>query len=79
MAFLGNFWVVVDGCGWLWMIVGGCGWLWAVVDGCRWLWLVVAGCGWLWLVAYFSVALFYRHSEAHSEPCQTSKIKLFAK
>ena len=24
LVFLCNFWVVVDGCGWLWIVVGGC-------------------------------------------------------
>ena len=56
--YLGNFWMVVDGCGgcgWLWVIVSGFlggygqffGWLWVVVDGCWWLWKVVGGYWWL--------------------------------
>ena len=48
-AFLNNFWVIVDGCGWFF------GWLWMVLGGCDWLGLVVDGCGWLWLGAYFSI------------------------
>ena len=38
LGFLSNFWMVVDGSGWLWMVVGdflgGCGWLWVVVGNC---------------------------------------------
>ena len=34
LAFLCNFWVVVDGCGCLWVVVSGCGWLLVIVDSC---------------------------------------------
>ena len=52
LAFLSNFWVVVDDCGWLWVVfLGICGWLLVVVggflvvvDGCGWLWVFVGGC-----------------------------------
>ena len=49
MAFLSNFWVIVDGCGQLWVdFLGSCGWL--VAGGYGWLWMVVDCCGWLSMV-----------------------------
>ena len=59
MAFLSNFWVIVDGCGQLWVdFLGSCGWLWVVAGGYGWLWIVVGGCRWLWVVAYFRLPIF---------------------
>ena len=56
MAFLSNFWVIVDGCGQLWVVfwvvVDGCGWLRVVMDGFGWLCVVVDGCGWLHTLVY---------------------------
>ena len=59
LAFLDNFWVVVDSCGWFfgclwvvfWIAVGGCEWLWVVEDSWGWLWVEVDGCGWFCMVA----------------------------
>ena len=45
LAFLVNFWVVVDDCGWLLEAMDDCGRLWILVGGSRWL----------WVVAYFSI------------------------
>ena len=59
MAFLSNFWVIVDGCGQLWVVfLGSCGWLWVVAGGYGWFWMVVCGCRWLWVVAYISLPIF---------------------
>ena len=53
MAFLSNFWVIVDGCGQLWVdFLGSCGWLWVVAGGYGLLWVVVDGCGWLHTLDY---------------------------
>ena len=53
MAFLSNFWVIVDGCGQLWVdFLGSCGWLWVVAGGYGWLWMVVDCCGWLHTLVY---------------------------
>ena len=49
MAYLGNFWVVMDSFGQLWVAEDSCGWLRIVVGDCEWFF------GWLWVVAYFSI------------------------
>ena len=63
-GILGDFWAVVDGCGWLWVVVGHCRWLWVVA--CGFLGDFLGVCGWLWMRSLFN---HRRRGQSNQEQC----------